>query len=167
MTNPEFMLRQASRICIAYLRNNHVQASELDRLIREVYSAIAACADANDSIPRHFRHFQQPLRGSLSPQPGAVGPDGIVSCINGRVYKTLKRHLAANGLDPETYRRKFGLRKDYPMVAPGYAAKRAAIATRIGLGRPGFIAELATQDRGGTSTTDLQIDGAPREARPL
>lgn len=167
MNDSDFMLRQASRICIAYLRNNYVQASELGKLLREVYCAISACADAKHSIPEDSRSVQQPLRGRSHHKRGAVGPDGIVSCINGRVYKTLKRHLAANGLDPETYRRKFGLRKDYPMVAPGYAAKRAAIATRIGLGRPGFIAELATQYRGGTSTTDLQIDGAPREARPL
>jgi predicted transcriptional regulator len=50
--------------------------------------------------------------------------------------RMLKRHLAArHGLTPEAYRRRWGLAKDYPMVAPAYAAQRSALAKRIGLGR--------------------------------
>ncbi|MGH1570638.1 MucR family transcriptional regulator [Methylobacterium sp. P31] len=71
--------------------------------------------------------------------------DGLVSFIDGKRYKSLKRHLAANGLDARAYRERFGLGADYPMVAPSYAAERAAIAKRIGLGRPGAMAGPLTR----------------------
>ena len=48
----------------------------------------------------------------------------------------LKRHLATGyNMTPEDYRRRWGLAKDYPMIAPAYAAQRSALARQIGLGR--------------------------------
>ena len=38
-------------------------------------------------------------------------------------------------LIPEQYRQRWGLAKDYPMVAPAYAVQRSAFAKGIGLGR--------------------------------
>jgi hypothetical protein len=38
-------------------------------------------------------------------------------------------------MTPEEYRRRWGLAPDYPMVAPGYAARRSALAKQLGLGR--------------------------------
>jgi predicted transcriptional regulator len=41
----------------------------------------------------------------------------------------LKRYLRTRyGLSPEAYRTKWGLPRDYPMVAPNYAAQRSAFA---------------------------------------
>ncbi|MFG1225752.1 Ros/MucR family transcriptional regulator, partial [Xanthobacter wiegelii] len=63
-------------------------------------------------------------------------PDYIVCLEDGRKLKSLKRHLlAAFGLTPEAYREKWGLPKDYPMVAPNYTAARSEMAKRIGLGQ--------------------------------
>ena len=67
----------------------------------------------------------------------SVRPDGIVSFIDGKTYKTLKRHLTSHGLDPRSYRERYGLPADYPMVAPSYAEKRSQLAKQIGLGVPG------------------------------
>lgn len=67
--------------------------------------------------------------------------DAIVSFIDGRSYKTLKRHLTSHGLDPRSYRDRYGLPGDYPMVAPSYAARRSALAKAIGLGVPGGRAD--------------------------
>lgn len=36
---------------------------------------------------------------------------------------------------PEAYRAKWGLKPDYPMVAPSYAARHQELAKKIGLGR--------------------------------
>jgi len=48
----------------------------------------------------------------------------------------LKRHLSASyGMTPEQYRTRWSLPRDYPMVAPKYAARRSALAKEIGLGR--------------------------------
>ncbi len=61
--------------------------------------------------------------------------DHIVSLIDGRPYKTLRRHLSKHGLTPDDYRQRYGLKADYPMVAPAYAETRRDLATKIGLGR--------------------------------
>jgi predicted transcriptional regulator len=38
-------------------------------------------------------------------------------------------------MSPEAYRQRWGLPRDYPMVAPAYAAQRSSVAKRLGLGR--------------------------------
>jgi predicted transcriptional regulator len=43
--------------------------------------------------------------------------------------------MTDHGLTPEQYRARWGLRRDYPMVAPTYSAQRQALAVQIGLGR--------------------------------
>ena len=55
--------------------------------------------------------------------------------IDGKPYKTLKRHLAGHGLTPAQYRERYGLKSDYPMVAENYAEMRRGLAKKIGLGR--------------------------------
>jgi predicted transcriptional regulator len=67
-----------------------------------------------------------------------VFPDHLICLEDGLPFKTLKRHLAVHhGLTPEGYRQKWNLPDDYPMAAPDYAASRAAIARKIGLGASG------------------------------
>ena len=66
----------------------------------------------------------------------SVTDDHIVCLEDGKKLKMLKRHLMTDhGLTPEAYRAKWGLRLDYPMVAPNYSAQRQALAKQIGLGR--------------------------------
>ena len=55
--------------------------------------------------------------------------------IDGKPYKTLRRHLSGHGLTPEQYRERYNLKPDYPMVAPAYSETRRAMAKKIGLGR--------------------------------
>jgi predicted transcriptional regulator len=65
-----------------------------------------------------------------------VFPDYIVCLEDGKKLKMLKRHLqSAYGMTPDTYRERWGLPPDYPMVAPNYAERRSALARQIGLGR--------------------------------
>jgi predicted transcriptional regulator len=57
---------------------------------------------------------------------------------DGKKLKMLKRHLAnAFSMTPEEYRARWKLPRDYPMVAPGYAKRRSAIAKEFGLGTRG------------------------------
>ena len=85
----------------------------------------------------------------LMPIKKTVTPDYLVSLEDGRHYKSLKRHLAGKGLTPEGYREKWGLPRDYPMVAPSYAAKRSELARNSGLGRKrAEAAEPAPAKRG-------------------
>jgi predicted transcriptional regulator len=66
----------------------------------------------------------------------SVTDDYIVCLEDGKKLKMLKRHLmTAYGMTPEAYRAKWGLRPDYPMMAPNYSAQRQTLAKQIGLGR--------------------------------
>lgn len=65
----------------------------------------------------------------------SVTPDFITSFEDGKLYRTLKRHVAKHGMTLAEYRTKWGLPSDYPSVAPGYSAKRSELAKAAGLGR--------------------------------
>ncbi|MCJ2042536.1 MucR family transcriptional regulator, partial [Methylobacterium sp. J-059] len=54
---------------------------------------------------------------------------------DGKTYKTMKRHLTLRGLTPESYRAKYGLPSDYPIVSAAYSAKRSELARSLGLGQ--------------------------------
>ncbi len=70
------------------------------------------------------------------PVAKSVGRAHVVCLEDGRKFKSLKRHLrTAHRMSAAEYRSKWGLSKDYPMVAPTYSAKRSAIAKQIHLGQ--------------------------------
>jgi predicted transcriptional regulator len=62
-------------------------------------------------------------------------PDYIISMIDGKPYRTLKRHLTGHGLTAAEYRARYGLKDDYPVVAPSYSKQRSETAKKMGLGR--------------------------------
>ena len=64
-----------------------------------------------------------------------ASPDKIISMIDGKPYRTLRRHLSTHGLTPAEYRDRYKLKADYPMVAPAYSEARRDMAKKIGLGR--------------------------------
>lgn len=63
--------------------------------------------------------------------------DHIISMIDGKLYKTLRRHLSTNGLTLKQYRERYNLCADYPMVAESYSQQRRDMARKIGLGQKG------------------------------
>jgi predicted transcriptional regulator len=69
------------------------------------------------------------------PVKKSVTPDYIICLEDGKKFKSLKRHLRTHfDLSPEAYREKWGLARDYPMVAPAYAVVRSHLAKNSGLG---------------------------------
>ncbi len=66
----------------------------------------------------------------------SVTADFLICLEDGKKLKMLKRHLMSTyGMTPQAYREKWGLSRDYPMVAPNYAATRSQLAKSIGLGK--------------------------------
>jgi predicted transcriptional regulator len=126
--HPVFMLEKVGAIVAAYVSRNAVDAAELPSLIDQVHTAIADLRD------RSAQGGAQWTGASAEKVEASIRHDGLISFIDGRSYKTLKRHLTAHGLTPERYRLQYGLPADYPMVAPGYAARRSEIARAIQLG---------------------------------
>jgi predicted transcriptional regulator len=121
----------AGDIVSAYVSNNPVRPSDLPDLIRSVHAALSGLSNgtAQSAVEPEV---EKPTAAQVRK---SVTPEGIVSFLDGRTYKTLKRHLTGHGLDPQSYRARFGLSADYPMVAPEYAARRSELAKSIGLGR--------------------------------
>ena len=125
----------AADVVSAYVSNNKIVASDLTVLIGEVCDALT------DVAARGGQPAQKELKPAV-PIKKSVTPDYIVCLEDGKKFKSLKRHLRAQyDLSPEEYREKWGLRHDYPMVAPNYAKQRSAFAKSIGLGRAGKDAD--------------------------
>ena len=112
----------------AYVANNLVESTDLAALIQSTRAALVG--EVTPPEPAAQEHVP-----AVSVRKSIASKDHIISLIDGRSYKTLKRHLSAHGLTPDTYRERYGLPKTYPMVAPDYADIRRAVAQRNGLGQ--------------------------------
>jgi predicted transcriptional regulator len=117
-----------TELVVSFVSHNSVPKLELPDLIQIVHDRL-----------------KQIETGAASPQPEpkapavsirkSITPEYLICLDDGRRFKSLRRHLATLGMTPEQYRVKWGLSKDYPMVAPSYAAARSVLAKKMGLGQ--------------------------------
>lgn len=112
----------------AYLANNTVASGDLASLIATTREALGSSPATPEAEPQSYEP-------KVSAKKSLASPDHIISLIDGKPYKTLKRHLAGHGLTPQDYRERYNLRSDYPMVAPSYSEHRRHVAQNLGLGR--------------------------------
>jgi predicted transcriptional regulator len=139
----------ASDIVVAYVSNNSVPRAELPALIADIHAAIERLRAGPAQEPAAKLTPAVPVKKSLT-------PDYIVCLDDGKKFKSLKRHLATHyGLSPDEYRQKWGLPRDYPMVAPAYAASRSTLAKSMGLGRKRVVEASAA----------AIVEDKPRHAR--
>ena len=116
-----------TKIVAAYLGSSTLAATEIPNLITSVYSTLAA-TDNPASAPAERQQPAVSVKRSVT-------PDYIVCLECGDRQKMLKRHLTTgHGLTADEYRTKWSLPKDYPLVAPEYAARRSEFAKAVGLG---------------------------------
>lgn len=113
-------------IVAAHVSNNSVAVNDLPQLIGNVHGAL--------------RNLSVAVQIEAKPEPkvpirSSIKPDYIVCLEDGKKLKMLKRHLMTHyQMTPDQYRDKWGLARDYPMVAPNYAEQRRVLAKSIGLG---------------------------------
>jgi predicted transcriptional regulator len=120
--NAHEKLKLAAEIVCAYADNNAISAAELPNFIRGVYGALNALSASPGQEPASVAKPAVAIRKSIT-------PDFVVCLEDGKKLKMLKRYLRTRyGLSPEAYRSKWGPPRDYPMVAPNYAAQRSAFA---------------------------------------
>ncbi|KPF78906.1 MucR family transcriptional regulator [Brevundimonas sp. AAP58] len=118
-------------IVSAYVGNNTVAAAELPSLISNIHAALSTVSTGVVEAAPEPKEPAVPIRKSIS-------PDYLICLEDGRKFKSLKRHLRTKyDMSPEEYRAKWGLPKDYPMVAPNYAKARSELAKQMGLGQGG------------------------------
>ena len=115
----------------AFVANNAVKNGELAGLITQTHGALARLGRARDPEPP----AEEAFKPAVSVRKSLASREHILSMIDGKPYKSLKRHLSRHGLTPAEYRARYKLPKDYPMVAPAYSEARRAMAVELGLGQ--------------------------------
>jgi predicted transcriptional regulator len=125
----DLQIELTTDIVAAYVSNNPVPVSALPELIASI------AASLNGLVNGAAHAEPEPQNPAVSIKK-SVTPDYLISLEDGKQFKSLKRHLMTSyGMTPDEYRAKWNLPRDYPMVAPNYAASRSALAKNMGLGR--------------------------------
>ncbi|HVF92731.1 MAG TPA: MucR family transcriptional regulator [Sphingomonas sp.] len=125
----------ATELTIAWLGNPNTRTSAEDvpaflGKMHDTVSALLGSSTVSADAPAAAEYTP-----AVSVRKSLASKDHIISMIDGKPYKTLRRHLATHGMTPPEYRERYGLKADYPMVAETYSESRRAMAKKIGLGR--------------------------------
>ena len=152
-TNP---VELATELTIAWLSNpsTRANASEVPDFLRIMHDAVTGLAGPEVTSPEVTPEAEHVPAVSVRKSLGSR--DHIISLIDGKPYKMLRRHLSRHGLTPNDYRQRYGLKPGYPMVAPAYAEQRREMAKKIGLGRK----------RQPEAKGELAVSPKPRRGRP-
>jgi predicted transcriptional regulator len=153
-----------TKIVAAYVAKNAVPVAEVPGLIQTVNQVVGGLLSTPAPAARPAQTPAVPIKKSVT-------PDGIICLEDGRTFRSLKRHLASKyGMTPDDYRAKWGLPKDYPMVAPNYSAARSELAKAMGLGQGGRkpkkpVPEVLPAPAGGkTDAPAKRGPGRPRKS---
>jgi predicted transcriptional regulator len=131
MEDKSAIIEMTTDIVSAYVGNNSVSANDIPALIQSVHKALSGVATGTETVEVAPKEPAVPVKRSIT-------PDFLICLEDGRKFKSLKRHLRTKyDMSPEEYRAKWGLAKDYPMVAPNYAKARSDLAKQMGLGQGG------------------------------
>jgi predicted transcriptional regulator len=143
-------LELATELTIAWLSNPNtaVTADEVSGVLAKMHAAVTSLSSPQVSAaePEPAEEFVP----AVTVRKSLASKDHLISLIDGKPYKTLKRHLSGHGLTPQQYRERFGLKADYPMVSETYSQARRDMAKKIGLGRkpaPKVVAKKTPKPR--------------------
>jgi predicted transcriptional regulator len=147
-------------IVAAYVSKNSVRPADLPALLADVHAAIAGLNSAPASAePKVEKLTPSQIRKSIT-------PDALISFIDGKPYKTLKRHLTGNGMTMDDYRERYGLPRDYPSVAASYSEQRSKLALALGLGNQRRSAASKVADVAETVAEAPKARGRKKVAGP-
>ncbi|MCR5506270.1 MAG: MucR family transcriptional regulator [bacterium] len=120
------IIKATAKITAGYFKSNKVEPEKITDIIENIYSHLISISDKTTSYT---------LNPFVDPKD-SVKPDYIVCLEDGKKLKMLKRYLKAKyNMTEVEYKEKWGLPKDYPMVAPNYAKKRSNLAKKSGFGQ--------------------------------
>lgn len=160
------LVELATELTIAWLGNpnNRASADEVPTFLRTMHAAVSELAGrasgttgAETSDETTAEHVP-----AVTPRKSLSSKDHIISLIDGKPYRTLRRHLSTHGLSPQEYRARYKLKPDYPMVAPNYSEQRRAMAVKTGLGSKGRVARTE-----GAPAAEPKPARTPREKKTL
>ena len=127
----------AAELTAAWLSNanTRVTAEDVPAFLKTMHETLVGLTASPVALDEAATDAATQYTGAVTARKSLASPDHIISMIDGKPYRTLRRHLSGHGLTPEEYRARYNLRSDYPMVAPSYSEARRAMAKKIGLGR--------------------------------
>ncbi len=152
----------ATELTIAWLGNpnSRVSADDVPAFLQTMFKTVSDL-NGSSTIDVASEEPAQEFAPAVTVRKSLASKDHIISMIDGKPYKTLRRHLATNGLTPEEYRARYNLKADYPMVAESYSESRRAMAKKIGLGRkPGTKVAPATDAKPAPRKRAAKADAA-------
>lgn len=143
-SNGTEMIELATDLTVAWLNNpnNRVSPDDVPTFLQKMHSTLTGLAGTQGGGEAQDE-TQSDFTPAVSVRKSTASRDHIISMIDGKPYRTLRRHLSTHGLTPEQYRERYGLKSDYPMVAPNYSEARRSMAKRLGLGRKPKSADQA------------------------
>ena len=149
MTDTNDNVTLAHAITAAWLLNpqTHATADAAATFLRNTYAAVTNLQEGGGTAAAlPVDSGEGDNMPAVSVRKSLADPDFILSMIDGKPYRSLRRHLSSRGLTPEQYRQRYNLKADYPMVAPGYSKARSDQAKQLGLGRkPAGAVEKAVE----------------------
>ncbi len=156
----------ATELTIAWLgnANTRVNADDVPAFLKSMFDTVSSLGGGAAAVePESTAAEYTP---AVTARKSLGSPEHIISMIDGKPYKTLRRHLSGHGLTPEQYRKRYNLRSDYPMVAPAYSTARREMAKKIGLGRkPGeTVAKRGTATAADKISVPKAKKGSPAKA---
>ena len=146
-------------IVSAYVSKNSVRPSDMPELLASIHSALTGLSqDSAPEAPAVDKPTPSQIRKSIT-------PDALISFVDGKPYKTLKRHLNGAGMTIEQYRERYGLPRDYPSTAASYSEQRSKLALALGLGNQRKKAAPKGSELAETVSDEPKRAGRPRKAK--
>ncbi len=143
---PETIRLLVAQVATAYFSASRVNPAEIPEVIARIASGLQSISEDAPATADWAEACSKPTPAQVR---RSITPEALISFEDGRPYKALARHLAARGLTPDAYRDKWGLPRDYPMVAQSYSAVRSELAKRMELAGHGLKARRRGQGAGG------------------
>jgi len=112
-----------TKIVTSYVSHNTIGADQVSDLISSVHRALGRLGQ-----PAQPQDVLTPVVSVRR----SVHHDYVVCLDCGYRGKTLRRHIATrHGLNRDDYLKRWGLKADHPLTAPGYSEQRSALAKEL------------------------------------
>ena len=98
------------------IRAYPAQPSDVREFLQSMFEAVGALA-ADPTAQVATNSAEVKFRPATTPRRSLASPEHIISLIDGKPYKSLRRHLTGHGLTPDEYRQRYGLKGDEPRLA--------------------------------------------------
>lgn len=124
------LVEMAAEIIAAQASQSRMTPEEIAEGLQKTYSALQGIQSREEGGPEAVEG-KPPRR-----VPSASIQRNKVICLEcGGEFKQLsKSHLKAHGLDPKSYKEKYGISSDTSLTAKSLSAKRRKVAKELGLG---------------------------------